>query len=47
MTLTEQHQQLSHADETQQILSHEVDKLTQAEEPNGSIETVRQRVHRD
>ena len=32
LTLTEQHQQLSHADETQHILSHEVGKLGQAEE---------------
>jgi len=32
LTLTEQHQQLSHADETQQILGREVGKLTQAEE---------------
>ena len=32
LTLTEQHQQLSHADETQHILSHEVRKLGQAEE---------------
>ena len=31
LTLTEQHQQLSHADETQQILGREVGKLTQAE----------------
>ena len=32
LTLTEQHQQLSHADETQQILGRQIRQLVQAEE---------------